>query len=74
MTNFRWPALQPWSAHARVSNFSLSCLLSSLARGTRPGRGLWTRRNFPDVWYKSKKKEKCPHFDHRTCRDVLSVC
>ena len=45
------------------------CPLSRLARGTRPGRGLWTRRNFPDVWYKSKKKE-IPLF-HRACLDVF---
>ena len=34
---------------------SFACLRSSLARGTRLGRCLMTRRNFPDVWYKSKK-------------------
>ena len=36
--------------------FSCACLRSSLARGTRLGRCLMTRRNFPDVWYKSKKE------------------
>ena len=36
--------------------FSCACLRSSLARGTRLGRCLMTRRNFPDVWYKTKKK------------------
>ena len=36
--------------------FSCACLRSSLARGTRLGRCLMTRRNFPDVRYKSKKR------------------
>ena len=58
------------SRTGRVLPFT--CLRSCSARGSRLGRGLLTRRNFPDVWYKSKKKEKSSHFDHRTCRDVLS--
>ena len=49
-----------------------TCLLSCLARGSCLGRGLWTRRNFPDVWYKSKKKEISLY--HRTCLDVLPLC
>ena len=53
---FWWPALQLWPACARVSSFPFTCLRSGLARGSRLGRGLLTRRNFPDVWYKSKKK------------------
>ena len=49
-----------------------TCLRSCLARGSCLGRGLWTRRNFPDVWYKSKKKEISLY--HRTCLDVLPLC
>ena len=65
---FWWPALRLWPACARVSSFPFTCLRSCLARGSRLGRGLLTRRNFPDVWYKSKKKRKPIHSSHMSGR------
>ena len=49
------PALRWGAAYALVS-FSLRRLRSVRARGFRLGRSLRTRRNFPVVWYKTKKK------------------
>ena len=50
---------------SRTGLLFLQCLRSSLARGTRLGRCLTTRRNFPDVRYKSKRK-KCVHLSSLT--------
>ena len=49
------PALRWGAAYALVS-LSLRRLRSIRARGFRLGRSLRTRRNFPVVWYKTKKK------------------
>ena len=70
-TVFWWPALQLRTAYARVLLFPSLCLRSSMARGSCLGRCLLTRRNFPDVWYKSKKKRNPTLSSHMSCRVFL---
>ena len=57
---------------SRTGLFSSMSLRSSLARGTCLGRCLVTRRNFPDVWYKSKKL--CTHLSSYVCACFLMCC